>query len=316
MSDIIANIRETLSIESSAIAQQISLIGEDFVNAVSIIIQSKGKLVVTGIGKSGIIGRKISATMSSTGTQSFFLHPAEAFHGDLGMVGPEDVILVLSNSGETDEVLKIIPYFKDNGNKILSITRNNESTLARYSDVHLTMNIEKEACPLNLAPTTSTTVTLALGDALSIALMKERNFNSEEYARFHPGGSLGKRLLTRVKDVMKTDSLPLVSLDTKIGDVLYVVSKGRLGIAIVTENKKIAGIITDGDIRRAIQQHGKEMFELKAEEIMSFSPKVISSEQKIYEAQELLRQYKIHSLLVVNAETELLGVVDVFHMDM
>src|ERR1700761_9435756 len=227
-------------------------IDDEFNRVVEAILNNNGKLIVIGIGKSGIIGKKIAATLASTGTPSFFLHPGEAFHGDLGMVEPDDLVILISYSGETDEVLKIIPFLKWNKNSIISITGNPNSTIAKNSDHHLNVCVTREACPLELAPTSSTTVTLVMGDALAVALMEAREFQHEDFARFHPGGSLGRKLLVKVKDLMRKDNLPFIGEGASFTEVLLRMSEGRLGMVIVGDAGYVKGIITDGDLRRAL----------------------------------------------------------------
>jgi arabinose-5-phosphate isomerase len=314
MSEIIQSAKNTLQLEAESILSQIDLLGATFEAAVKLIANSKGKLVVTGMGKSGIIGKKIAATLASTGTPSFFMHPGEAYHGDLGMVTPDDTILALSNSGETDEVLKIIPFFKDNQNKIIAITSKLTSTLANHADYHLYIKIDREACPLELAPTSSTTVTLAMGDALAVALMKVRDFKSENFARFHPGGALGRQLLVKVKDVMRSKDLPQVNRDSKLSEIMHSMSRGRLGMTLVMENERVMGIITDGDLRRVMEHHEKASFDLEAENIMSKQPKTISSMASLTEAEQLFNQLKINSLLVMNESNELQGVIQIYDL--
>lgn len=314
-SQILRSARETLQNEANAIIDQISWINEDFETAVKLILSSSGKLVVTGMGKSGIIGRKISATFSSIGTPSFFVHPAEAFHGDLGMVTKDDVVLALSNSGETDEVLKIIPFFKENQNQIISITRNAHSTLAANSNIHIEIHIEKEACPLNLAPTTSTTVTLALGDALAIAVMQAKDFKEENYARFHPGGSLGKRLLSKVQNVMRTHDLPIVRTNSNLPDIITTMSKGKLGMALVNEGSKTIGIITDGDLRRLMEVKGKDAFDLSAQDIMTKNPKKILANTSLKDAENNFLIYKINSMIAVDLMDNTIGVIQIFDLN-
>src|ERR1035437_5587709 len=227
-------------------------VDDNFTSAVEAILKASGKVIIIGIGKSGIIGKKIAATFASTGTPGFFLHPGEAFHGDLGMVGREDIIILISYSGETDEVLKLIPFLEWNKNVIIGITGNPNSTIAKNSDFHLNINIIQEACPLDLAPTSSTTAALVMGDALAVALMESRNFQHEDFARFHPGGSLGRKLLVRVKDLMRADNLPFIKEDASFTELLLRMSEGRLGMVIVGDARHVKGIITDGDLRRAL----------------------------------------------------------------
>ena len=241
--------RRTLRIESAALGRMADSIDEKFVSAVDRILECRGKLIITGMGKSGLVGRKIAATLASTGTPSFFLHPGEAFHGDLGMISTGDVVLALSYSGETDEVLKIVPFIHSNGNRLISMTGNPQSTLAVHSDIHLDVAVDHEACILHLAPTTSTTAQIAMGDAMAIALMKMRNFTSCDFARLHPGGSLGRRLLATVGDVMRSDNLPVVGPDCTAKDMIHTISRCGLGLIVVCEGDRIEGIVTDGDIR-------------------------------------------------------------------
>jgi len=311
---ILDTARETLSNEGNAILRQIELINGNFVKAVELIVASKGKVVVTGMGKSGIIGRKISATLASTGTPSFFLHPAEAFHGDLGMVTPDDLVFALSNSGETDEVLKILPFFKENGNKIISLCGNPASTMALNSDIHLELKIDSEACPLNLAPTTSTTVMLALGDAIAIAAMQMKNFKEENYARFHPGGALGRKLLAKVEYKMRTDKLPVVTTNSPLKDVINTMSRGRLGLALVNEGNRTIGIITDGDLRRLMEAKGKNAWDMKAAEFMTRNPKTIKLGTSLHDTEEMMTELKITSLIVVNSEGNTEGVVQIYDL--
>ncbi|MFN4298224.1 MAG: SIS domain-containing protein [Thermaurantimonas sp.] len=305
--------RQTFDIEIQSLQRTASLLGPSFVKAVQAIAASRGKVIVTGMGKSGHIGHKISATLASTGTPSFFMHPAEAYHGDLGMVGSDDVVLAISNSGETDEILKLIPYLRHNGNTLIALTGNEGSTLARNAHIHLLIAITREACPLELAPTSSTTVTLALGDALAVSLMKIRGFREENFARFHPGGSLGKRLLNRVKDYMRTDCLPVISPDSPLASVISTMSEGRLGLAIVAADQRAVGIITDGDLRRLLERRGKEAFDLTAHQIMTPHPKTISPEASLKDAEQLMVAHKINSLIVQDdATSTIAGVIQIY----
>jgi arabinose-5-phosphate isomerase len=247
--------KRVFDIEVEALQNVAGLIDDEFTRVVEAILNTDGKIIVIGIGKSGIIGKKIAATFSSTGTPSFFLHPGEAFHGDLGIVGKNDKVIIISYSGETDEVLKVIPYLKWNKNIIIGITGNPNSTIAKNSDHHLNINITREACPLALAPTSSTTATLVMGDALAVALMETRSFREEDFARFHPGGSLGRKLLVKVKDQMRVDNLPFIDTSASFTDVLLRMSEGRLGMVVVGDMQYVRGIITDGDLRRALLRH-------------------------------------------------------------
>lgn len=298
--------------EAQAILDLIPLLTEDFSRAVDLIYNCKGRFIITGVGKSGHVGAKIAATLASTGTPSFFVNPLDAFHGDLGMFTSNDVVMAISNSGNTDELLRFIPLLLERNIPIIGMTGNPSSLLAQYSTCHLNINVKREADPLNLAPTSSTTATLAMGDALACALIEIRHFRPEDFAMFHPGGSLGKRLLTRVKDSMVSTNLPVVSLNQKISETIIEISKTKQGIAVAIDNGKIAGVVTDGDVRRAMQNKQDVFFNLTVKEIMSCNPKVINENAKLSEAEKLMRQYNIHSLVVVNDSNELVGVIDAF----
>jgi arabinose-5-phosphate isomerase len=306
--------QEVFEIESKEIANLSKRLTDDFEKAINAILQSSGKLIVSGMGKSGIIGKKIAATLASTGTPSFFLHPGEAYHGDLGMIEENDIVLLISNSGETDEVLKLIPFLKHQKNCTISMSGNDDSTLAKNTNYHLNISVDKEACPLFLAPTSSTTATLVMGDALAVTLMKLRDFKEENFAKFHPGGSLGRRLLTTVGDVMKKKNLPIISSQATIKEVIQRISEGMLGLVVIIDNNKIIGIITDGDIRRAMESREKDFFNLKAEDLMSNHPKLIYESDKLISASNIMSQHKINSLLVVNESNDLVGVVQVYDL--
>lgn len=305
--------QKVFAIEAEAISHLAKNLDNNFDKALEVILASKGKLIISGMGKSGIIGKKIAATMASTGTPSFFLHPAEAYHGDLGMIEPQDIVLLLSNSGETDEVLKLIPFLKNQKNIIISMSGNSHSTLAKNSTYHLNISVEQEACPLQLAPTSSTTATLVMGDALAVTLMELRGFKDTDFAQFHPGGSLGRRLLTTVKDVMRKENLPLIEPNTSIQELIQVVSNARLGLAVVMEDKVVQGIITDGDIRREMEEKESVFFTLKAKDLMSLNPKNIEANAKLKTAQELMTEFKVNSLLVVEDEA-LVGIVQIYDL--
>ena len=306
--------QEVFEIESKEIANLSKRLTDDFEKAINAILQSSGKLIVSGMGKSGIIGKKIAATLASTGTPSFFLHPGEAYHGDLGMIEENDIVLLISNSGETDEVLKLIPFLKYQKNCTISMSGNDDSTLAKNTNYHLNIAVDKEACPLFLAPTSSTTATLVMGDALAVTLMKLRDFKEENFAKFHPGGSLGRRLLTTVGDVMKKKNLPIISSQATIKEVIQRISEGKLGLVVIIDNNKIMGIITDGDIRRTMESREKDFFNLKAEDLMSNHPKLIYESDKLISASNIMSQHKINSLLVVNESNDLVGVVQVYDL--
>lgn len=298
--------------EAQALLELIPNIDGDFDKTVELILKCKGKLIVTGVGKSGHIGAKIAATLSSTGTPSFFINPLDVFHGDLGVIQHDDVVLAISNSGQTDELLRFLPYLLENHIPIIGMSGNPHSLLAQYATAHLNAAVSHEACPLGLAPTSSTTATLALGDALACALMEARNFKASDFAQYHPGGTLGKRLLTKARDVMRTEELPVISPTMKLGEAVIHMSNGRLGLCVATENDKVAGIITDGDIRRAMENSQDSFFSLTVSDIMTRTPKAVAPETKITEIEKILHQYKIHSVLVVDTENHLLGVVDSF----
>ncbi|MCL4124815.1 UNVERIFIED_CONTAM: hypothetical protein GTU68_056283 [Idotea baltica] len=303
--------KATINLQAEAVLQQIDNLTSIFADVCWEVLNSKGKVIVTGMGKSGIIGKKISSTLASTGTPSVFLHPGEAFHGDLGMVEEIDVILAISNSGKTDEVLKLIPFFKDNGNTLISITGVIGSPLAKHSDYHICSKVNKEACPLNLAPTSSTTATLVLGDALSIVLMEMRGFQKESFARFHPGGSLGRLLITKVEDVMKTGDFPMVNSKSSFLDIIQAITKGSFGLAVVIDNDKINGIITDGDLRRAIEQNDTQIFSLLAQDIMTDKPICVQKYTKLKKVNDLLLSKKVNSVLVVE-NNKLIGVLQLY----
>lgn len=303
--------RRTIHAEALALKHMEDSLGDEFVRAVEIILSCRGKLIVTGMGKSGHIACKIAATLASTGTPSFFLHPAEAFHGDLGMISPDDVVLALSYSGETDEILKIVPFVHSNGNRLISMTGNASSSLARNSDVHLDIMVRKEACILHLAPTSSTTAQLAMGDALAATLMHERGFTAMDFARLHPGGSLGRRLLMTVGNVMRTTNLPVVAPDCAAGEMIHTISRGGLGLIVICEQDRVVGIVTDGDIRRAMESRQAEFFNIRAMDIATRNPKTISPDAKLIDAEKKMTQHKVNSLLVVNGD-KLVGVIQIY----
>lgn len=280
--------------------------------ALSLMIQCKGHVIICGMGKSGHVGRKISATLASTGTPSFFVHPAEAFHGDLGMITPDDVVVLISNSGETDEVLKLIPSLKNFDNRIIAITGGMQSTLAKNADAVLEIRMQSESCPNNLAPTTSTTLTMAIGDALASALMNKRHFMPNDFAKFHPGGSLGRRLLTRLKDIMST-KLTKVTPEAALKEVIVDMTKDQHGIALVMEQEILIGVITDGDLRRAMLRHDFDLNTFKAKDIMSLNPITATHNSMLSDAEELMREYQIKQLLVVDNTNAPIGIIDFFN---
>ncbi len=298
--------------EATAILNLIPQLTDDFSKSVDLIYHCKGRFIITGVGKSGHIGAKIAATLASTGTPSFFVNPLDAFHGDLGMFTSDDVVLAISNSGNTDELLRFIPLLLERNIPIIGMSGNPESLLARYSTYHLNIKVDHEADPLNLAPTSSTTASLAMGDALACALIRVRNFKPEDFAQFHPGGSLGKRLLTRVKDSMVSTDLPIVTPDHKISDTIIEISKTKLGLSVVMSGDEIVGVVTDGDIRRAMHNNQEHFFELTVSEVMSTHPKTIGENAKLAEAEQEMKKKNIHSLLVVDENNHLVGIIDAF----
>lgn len=307
--DHLQNARKTIRIGEQALAKLSTALDDRFNQVIEAILQCEGRVVVSGVGKSGLIGQKIVASLASTGTPSFFLHPTEAFHGDLGMLKPIDVVILISYSGESDEVNKLIPSLKNFGNKIIALTANPQSTLGRHADILLDISVEQEACPNNLAPTTSTLVTLALGDAITVALIYARDFKPLDFAKFHPGGSLGRRLLCRVKDQMQT-RLPIAAPNTGFTDCLSIMNEGRMGVALVMENQQLQGIITDGDIRRALTANGANTLNKTAEELMTKQPKTIHQDEFLSVAEQFMKAKKIHSLVVVDDENKVVGLVE------
>jgi arabinose-5-phosphate isomerase len=309
--DAIAIARDVLSIEAKAIQDLIARLDGSFSAAVRLILERHGRVVVSGIGKSGHIARKIASTLASTGTPAFFVHPAEASHGDLGMVLREDVFIALSNSGESAEVLAIVPLLKRQGAKLIAFTGNPESTLAREADVHLYASAEKEACPLNLAPTASTTAALALGDALAVALMHAKGFTRDEFALSHPGGTLGRRLLTYVRDVMRTgDSAPKIGQGATLMDALLEMSRRGMGMtAVLDDSQRVIGIFTDGDLRRTLEK-GADPRATPIRSVMATSPRTIAPDRLAAEAVEIMERNKISQILVVDEEKRLIGALN------
>lgn len=296
--------------EAQALLDLIPQIDTHFEQAVDLIFHCHGKVIVTGVGKSGHIGAKIAATLSSTGTPSFFINPLDVYHGDLGVMTKDDVCLAISNSGQTDELLRFIPMLLHMNVPIIGMSGNPKSLLAKYSTCHINVSVKKEACPLNLAPTSSTTATLAMGDALAVALMEVRNFQPKDFAQFHPGGELGKRLLTTAQDVMRTNDMPVISPEMHLGEAVIMVSKGKLGMGVAERDGKVVGLITDGDIRRAMEKWQAQFFDRTVADIMTTKPKTVGPLTKITEIQQTMNKYKIHSVLVVDDKGCLLGIVD------
>ncbi len=309
--EIIKEGKRVVEIEAREVSKLEERIDENFAKAVEILFECKGRVVLTGMGKSGIIAKKIAATMASTGTPAFFLHPAEGVHGDLGMLTRGDVVIAISNSGKTKEILDIIPVVKRLGLKLIALTGNRNSELAKKSDVVLDVSVTQEACPLGLAPTSSTTVALVMGDALAMALLKKKGFKRDDFALVHPAGSLGKRLTLKVEDLMHEDEeIPAVKEDTLMKDVVIEISSKRLGMTVVVdEDFKLKGIITDGDLRRFIEKFGKAMFDAKAKELMTKDPKVIKRDSLAVEALNLMEKYSITSLVVTDENNKVEGVI-------
>ena len=296
--------------EAAAVLGLTEKLDAGFEQAVELMYSCKGKVIVTGVGKSGHIGAKIAATLSSTGTPSFFINPLDVFHGDLGVMTSDDVVLAISNSGQTDELLRFIPMVLHMQIPIIGMSGNPESLLAKYSTCFLNVGVEKEACPQNLAPTSSTMAQMAMGDALAVALIEKRHFQPRDFAQFHPGGELGKRLLTTAQDVMFKEDLPVLPPEMHLGEAIILVSKGKLGLGIAEVNDQIVGLITDGDIRRAMEKWQAEFFDRTVSDIMTRTPKTVKADTKITEIQKIMNQYKVHSVLVIDDDNHLLGVVD------
>lgn len=297
--------------EAEALLELIPQIDDNFNAAVSMMFNCHGKIIITGVGKSGHIGAKIAATLSSTGTPAFYVNPLDIFHGDLGVMTSDDVVLALSNSGQTDELLRFIPMVRHMNVPLIAMTGNEHSLLAKYSDIHLKCRVTKEACPLNLAPTSSTTAALAMGDAIAIALMQVRKFKPRDFAQFHPGGELGKRLLTTAADVMRSDDMPIIPEDMHLGEAIIHVSKGKLGLGVsLSPDNTVTGLITDGDIRRAMERWQAQFFDRTVSDIMTRTPKTVLPTTKITEILRILHKYKIHTVLVVDTNQHLVGIVD------
>lgn len=311
MEDIIGIARRVLRIEADAVSALELKIDADFEKAVEAIFKSRGRVVVTGMGKSGLVGKKIAATLASTGTPAFFLHPAEAIHGDLGMVTSDDVVIAISNSGDTEEIVLLMPFLKRFNVTLISMTGNPASVLSREADLNIDVSVREEACPLGIVPTASTTAAMAMGDALAVSLLQKRGFREEDFAFFHPGGSLGKKLFIKVKDLMHSgDALPVVSPDMSMTDAVMVISSKRLGMTTVAgRDNKLLGILTDGDIRRGIQKGGKEFFDMKAGEVMSREPKTISEDELAAKALSIMESHSITSLVVSDEEGRPKGII-------
>jgi arabinose-5-phosphate isomerase len=308
----LSDAKNVISTEIDSLKGLADKIGEDFSYSVDKILQCEGKVVISGVGKSGIIGKKIAATFASVGTPSFFVHPGEAYHGDLGMVESKDIALLISNSGESDEILKLLPFFKSNNNCVIGMVGNLDSTLGRFSNFVIDIGVPKEACPLELAPTASTTATLVMGDALALTLMKARGFKEENYAMFHPGGSLGRRLLTKVKDVMREHSGMCVTADTNIRNVISAISSGRCGLAVILdEDHSVKGVVTDGDIRRGMEEFAEKFLMISAQDIMSVSPQSIEADTMVVNAEKIMKEKRISCLIVVD-QNKFKGVLELY----
>ena len=303
--------RKVLMIEADAVLALTQKLDSGFEKAIDIISASKGRIVITGMGKSGLVGKKIAATLSSTGTPSFFMHPAEASHGDLGMVTADDVIIAISNSGETEEIISLIPFLKRFNVTLISLTGNPGSTLARASDVNLDISVREEACTLGIVPTASTTATLAMGDAVAVALLTKRGFREEDFAFFHPRGSLGKKLFVRVKDLMHSgDSLPLTSPAASLTEAVMEISSKRLGTTVIVgTDRKILGVITDGDVRRGIGKWGKAFFDMHAHDVMTRNPKTVSAHELAAKVLGIMEKHSITSLIVADEVNSIVGVI-------
>ncbi|OQX74935.1 MAG: KpsF/GutQ family sugar-phosphate isomerase [Campylobacteraceae bacterium 4484_4] len=310
--DFLQIAQEVLQTEAEELQRAASRIDREIEKAVELICGIRGKLIVTGVGKSGLVGSKIAATFASTGTSSFFLHPTEAMHGDLGMIGSEDAVLAISYSGESEELTKIIPHIKRFDIPLIAMAKSKESTLGRNADIFLSIAVEKEACPLNAAPTSSTTVTMALGDALAVCLMKKRDFQKEDFASFHPGGSLGKRLFVKIKDMMRTQNLPIVTRDTPLKEAIVVMSEGRLGNVLISDNEgRLKAVLSDGDLRRALMREDFSM-EKPAITYASTEPKYITDENMLAsEALGIIESYKLQHLVITDEAKKIKGVLHI-----
>ena len=305
-------VKDLLLIEAKELEKAANNVAFDIDKAIDLIMSSKGKLIITGVGKSGLVGAKIAATLASTGTSSFFLHPTEAMHGDLGMIGKDDIVLGISYSGESDELVQILPHLKRFNIPLIAMARNPESTLAKYADVFINIKVDKEGCPLDAAPMSSTTLTMAMGDALAVCLMKKRDFKKEDFASFHPGGSLGKQLFVKVDDLLRKENLPVVSRETKLKDAILVMSEGRLGSVIITDkDDKVIALLSDGDLRRALMNENFSM-DCKVDEIATMNPKRLKNKELLAsDALQVIEDYKIQLLIVTDENDKLVGVLHI-----
>ena len=315
MNDFIKIAKDVLELEAKELLSAAKLIGNEISEATNLVANIKGKLIVTGVGKSGLIGAKIAATLASTGTSSFFLHPTEAMHGDLGMIGKDDAVLAISYSGESEELIKILPHIKRFNIPIIGMAKSIESSLGHYSDIFLPIHVEKEACPLDVAPTCSTTLTLAIGDALAVCLMRKKNFQKEDFASFHPGGSLGKKLFVKVKDLMITEDLPIVSNKTLLKDAIIVMSEGRVGnVLIIDEENKLLAILSDGDLRRALMRDDFSM-DVVAYTYATKNPKTLDNSSILAsDALSLIETYKIQLLAITDKKGRVEGILHIHNL--
>jgi len=304
--------QETFQIEADALLKASTRLDQTFLDAIELILNTKGKLIITGVGKSGLVGAKMAATFASTGTSSFFLHPTEALHGDLGMIGKDDTLLAISSSGESEELTKILPHIKRFDIPLIGLTGNGRSSLGTYADVVLDIAVDKEACPLGIAPTTSTTLTMALGDALAVALMKNRGFEKEDFASFHPGGSLGKKLFIRIKDLMRIEDLPIITKETTLKNAIVTMSEGKLGhILIVNDEAKFVALLSDGDLRRALMKEDFSLDELAITYANQSPTCYTNTELLASEALEIIEEGKIQLLPIATDEKKIIGVLHI-----
>ncbi|HIP18271.1 MAG TPA: KpsF/GutQ family sugar-phosphate isomerase [Sulfurovum sp.] len=310
--DLIKIAQETFQIEADALNKAAQRLDQNFLDAIELILNTQGKLIITGVGKSGLVGAKMSATFASTGTSSFFLHPTEALHGDLGMIGKEDILLAISSSGESEELTKILPHIKRFDIPLIGLTSQENSSLGSYADVFLDISVDKEACPLNIAPTTSTTLTMALGDALAVALMEKRGFKKEDFASFHPGGSLGKKLFVKIKDLMRTDDLPVINEETTLKEAVVVMSEGKLGtVLIVNKKNQFTALLSDGDLRRALMTEEFSMDHLAMTYATKGPKSYKNTELLASEALEIIENDRIQLLPITNEKEEIIGVLHI-----
>ena len=304
--------QETFQIEAQSLIDAINHIDESFVDAIELIEKTSGKLIVTGVGKSGLVGAKIAATLASTGTASFFLHPTEALHGDLGMIGSGDTLLAISYSGESEELTKILPHIKRFDIPLIGLTADSNSTLGSYADVVLSIAVQKEACPLGIAPTTSTTLTMAMGDALAVALMRKRGFRTEDFASFHPGGSLGKKLFVKIKDLMRVDNLPIIDTQTTLNEAIVVMSEGKLGTVLIVDAKRsLVALLSDGDLRRALMRDDFDLNQTALTYATKNPKSYQNSELLASEALEIIEDNRIQLLIITDKEEKIVGILHI-----